>query len=39
MFDEGDLVTAEVTNYCGRCQICRQGFHGHCESFEQLGFQ
>lgn len=38
LFDEGDLVTAEVTDYCGRCQMCRQGFHGHCENFEQVGF-
>lgn len=38
LFSEGDLVTAEVTDYCGRCQMCRQGFHGHCENFEQLGF-
>jgi threonine dehydrogenase-like Zn-dependent dehydrogenase len=38
MFDEGDLVTAEVTDYCGRCDMCRRGFRGHCENFEQLGF-
>lgn len=38
LFEEGDLVTAEVTDYCGRCQMCRQGFHGHCENFEQVGF-
>lgn len=38
LFTEGELVTAEVTDYCGRCQMCRQGFHGHCENFEQLGF-
>ncbi|WP_408960390.1 scyllo-inosose 3-dehydrogenase [Natrinema sp. 74] len=38
LFDEGDLVTAEVTDYCGRCNMCRQGFMGHCENFEQLGF-
>ncbi|MDJ1433202.1 scyllo-inosose 3-dehydrogenase [Halostagnicola sp. A-GB9-2] len=38
LFEEGDLVTAEVTDYCGRCHMCRQGFHGHCEHFEQLGF-
>lgn len=35
---EGDLVTAEVTDYCGRCDMCRRGFTGHCEHFEQLGF-
>ncbi|QRV17693.1 alcohol dehydrogenase catalytic domain-containing protein (plasmid) [Haloterrigena salifodinae] len=38
LFEEGDLVTAEVTDYCGRCNMCRQGFMGHCENFEQLGF-
>jgi threonine dehydrogenase-like Zn-dependent dehydrogenase len=38
LFETGDPVTAEVTDYCARCQMCRQGFHGHCENFEQLGF-
>lgn len=38
LFDPGERVTAEVTDYCGRCQRCRRGFHGHCENFEQLGF-
>lgn len=38
LFEEGDLVTGEVTDYCARCQMCRQGFHGHCENFEQVGF-
>ncbi|PCR88844.1 scyllo-inosose 3-dehydrogenase [Natrinema ejinorense] len=38
LFEAGDLVTAEVTDYCGRCHMCRQGFQGHCENFEQLGF-
>lgn len=38
LLEEGEPVTAEVTDYCGRCQQCRRGFHGHCESFEQLGF-
>lgn len=38
LFEPGDPVTAEVTDYCGRCHMCRQGFHGHCENFEQLGF-
>lgn len=38
IFEPGDLVTAEVTEYCGRCRMCRRGFHGHCENFEQLGF-
>lgn len=38
LFEPGDLVTAEVTDYCARCDMCRQGFHGHCENFEQLGF-
>ena len=37
-FEAGEPVTAEVTDYCGRCRMCRQGFHGHCENFEQLGF-
>ena len=38
LFEEGDLVTAEVTDYCGRCDMCRKGFNGHCENFEQVGF-
>lgn len=38
LFEEGDLVTSEVVEYCTRCQMCRQGFHGHCENFEQVGF-
>lgn len=37
-FKQGDLVTAEVTDYCGRCRMCKQGFHGHCNNFEQVGF-
>jgi threonine dehydrogenase-like Zn-dependent dehydrogenase len=38
LFEDGERVTAEVTDYCGRCQQCRRGFHGHCENFEQIGF-
>lgn len=38
LVDEGDLVTAEVTDYCGRCEPCRRGAPGHCENFEQVGF-
>ena len=38
LFEPGEPVTAEVTDYCGRCQMCRRGFHGHCENFEQIGF-
>ena len=38
LFEPGDPVTAEVTDYCGRCRMCRQGFSGHCENFEQIGF-
>ncbi|WP_435349173.1 scyllo-inosose 3-dehydrogenase [Haloarchaeobius sp. HRN-SO-5] len=38
LFEEGDPVTAEVTDYCGRCEMCRRGHHGHCNNFEQLGF-
>jgi len=38
LFEAGDPVTAEVTDYCGRCEMCRQGFHGHCDNFEQIGF-
>lgn len=38
LFEGGELVTAEVTDYCGRCNMCRQGFNGHCENFEQVGF-
>lgn len=37
-FEPGDLVTAEVTDYCGRCRTCKLGHRGHCERFEQLGF-
>jgi threonine dehydrogenase-like Zn-dependent dehydrogenase len=37
-FETGDLVTAEVTDYCGRCRACKLGHRGHCEHFEQLGF-
>lgn len=37
-FDPGDLVTAEVTDYCGQCRTCRMGHHGNCENFEQIGF-
>jgi threonine dehydrogenase-like Zn-dependent dehydrogenase len=37
-FAAGDLVTAEVTDYCGRCRTCKGGHPGHCENFEQLGF-
>jgi threonine dehydrogenase-like Zn-dependent dehydrogenase len=37
-FAPGDLVTAEVTDYCGRCRTCKLGHRGHCEHFEQLGF-
>jgi threonine dehydrogenase-like Zn-dependent dehydrogenase len=37
-FEAEDLVTAEVTDYCGRCHMCKQGFHGHCTNFEQIGF-
>lgn len=38
LFDVGEFVTAEVTDYCCRCEMCRRGFHGHCENFEQVGF-
>jgi threonine dehydrogenase-like Zn-dependent dehydrogenase len=38
LFESGELVTSEVVEYCGRCQQCRRGFHGHCENFEQVGF-
>ena len=38
LFEVGEPVTAEVTDYCGRCQMCRRGFLGHCENFEQIGF-
>jgi len=37
-FAPGDLVTSEVTRYCGRCRTCKEGHHGHCENFEQFGF-
>lgn len=37
-FESGDLVTAEVTDYCGRCRTCKTGHRGHCENFEQIGF-
>lgn len=38
MFKPGDPVTAEVTDYCMQCEMCRRGSPGHCENFEQLGF-
>ncbi|MFC7157538.1 scyllo-inosose 3-dehydrogenase [Halomarina halobia] len=38
LFEVGEPVTSEVVEYCGRCQQCRRGFHGHCENFEQVGF-
>lgn len=38
MFSDGDLVTADVTDFCGRCDMCRQGFLIHCDNFEQIGF-
>ncbi|QRV17696.1 scyllo-inosose 3-dehydrogenase [Haloterrigena salifodinae] len=38
LFEPGERVTSEVVDYCGRCQQCRRGFHGHCENFEQVGF-
>jgi threonine dehydrogenase-like Zn-dependent dehydrogenase len=38
LFSPGEFVTAEVTDYCGRCGPCRRGFQGHCENFEQVGF-
>ncbi len=38
LFEPGEPVTSEVVDYCGRCQQCRRGFHGHCENFEQVGF-
>lgn len=38
MFEAGDLVTAEVTDYCMHCETCRRGSPGHCENFEQIGF-
>lgn len=38
LFSPGERVTAEVTEYCGRCGPCREGFYGHCEQFEQVGF-
>jgi threonine dehydrogenase-like Zn-dependent dehydrogenase len=38
LFEEGEPVTSEVVDYCGRCQQCRRGHHGHCENFEQVGF-
>jgi len=37
-FAPGDLVTAEVTDYCGVCDMCRQGYRGHCENARMLGF-
>ncbi|MFB6226974.1 MAG: scyllo-inosose 3-dehydrogenase [Halobacteriales archaeon] len=37
-FAAGDLVTSEVTQYCGRCRTCKAGHRAHCENFEQLGF-
>lgn len=36
LIEPGDPVTAEVTDYCGRCQMCRQGFHGPVRTSNRL---
>lgn len=37
-FQEGDLVTAETMNWCGKCMPCRRGMFNQCENLEEIGF-
>lgn len=37
-FREGDLVTAETMNWCGKCMPCRKGMFNQCENLEEIGF-
>lgn len=37
-FQEGDLVTAETMNWCGKCMPCRTGMFNQCENLEEIGF-
>lgn len=37
-FKEGDLVTAETMNWCGKCMACRTGMFNQCENLEEIGF-
>lgn len=37
-FKEGDLVTAETMNWCGKCMPCRKGMFNQCENLEEIGF-
>jgi scyllo-inosose 3-dehydrogenase len=35
---QGDIVTVEEIQWCGRCVSCRRGYFNHCDSLEELGF-
>ncbi len=37
-FAEGDLVTVEEIQWCGRCTPCRGGYWNQCQFVEDLGF-
>lgn len=37
-FDRGDLVTSEVTVYCGSCEMCRRSRFLQCNRFDEVGF-
>jgi threonine dehydrogenase-like Zn-dependent dehydrogenase len=37
-FDSGDLVTSEVTEYCGSCGMCRRSLFLQCDRFDEIGF-
>lgn len=37
-FSEGDLVTVEEIQWCGRCTPCRGGYWNQCQFVEDLGF-
>jgi hypothetical protein len=35
---EGDIVTVEEIQWCGRCVSCRRGYFNQCDNLEELGF-
>lgn len=37
-FEKGDIVTSEVTDYCGVCEMCRSSRPAQCTSFDEIGF-
>lgn len=37
-FSAGDLVTSEVTEYCGVCEMCRRSLPFQCPNIEEIGF-